>query len=491
MIMENVMHLFSGIRWQDVVDIALMSYIIFRLYILFQGTNVFRGLIGLALLWFFQGAASSVGLIVTSWAIQGVTAVAAIIIIVIYRNEIRSVLQTKNLQSLLWGLHLKSVDTPSDVIVESTFQLAAKHHGALIVMPGKEDIHETVHSGITWEGLVSKEMITSIFWPDNPVHDGAAIIRGNKIIQVGAVLPLSRRTDLPSYYGTRHRAAAGLAEITDALVIVVSEERGRVTAAKGSRLYSISRKEELSAMVEEHLGISFRPARLFKKKKLELGLAALISLFFITGIWLSFTRGIDTLITLEVPVEYINRQPDLEIYDTSVNTVRLDLSGSGPLIKSIKSENIKVTVDLSNAQIGVTNCLISNKNVSLPPGVFLKNIRPPYVEVTLDKSVAKKVPVQIDWTGNLPENTTITSVIIDPPSVKIVGRSTLLKKISTLYTEKVSLDGLSKSGESTVSLVLTSPSLKLEDNLNGVTVRYIIKEKDVNIRQNKIKLRGR
>jgi diadenylate cyclase len=491
--MQDMTNFISTVRWQDILDITLNSYIIFRLYILFKGTNVFRVLIGIALLWLFQGIASSssVGLIVTSWAIQGVTAVAAIIIIVIFRNEIRSVLQTKNVKSLLWGFHIKSADTPSDIIVESIFQIAANSHGALVVLPGKEDIHETIHSGITWDGLVSKEMITSIFWPDNPVHDGAAIINGDRVIQVGSVLPLSRRTDLPSYYGTRHRAAAGLAEMTDSLVIVVSEERGKITAAKDSRLFSIKSKEDLSAIIREHLGIASDHDRLFKRQKLELGMAAFASFVFILTIWLVFTRGIDTLITLEVPVEYTNRQSDLEIYDTSANTVRLDLSGSGPLIKSIKSENVKATVDLNNTQVGVNNCLISEKNISLPPGIFLKNIRPPYVEVTLDKSVEKQVPVQVDWTGKLPVNMTLSDVTIEPPFVKITGRSTVLEAMSTIYTKKVSLDGLSKSGQSTVGIVINNPSLKLEDNPGAVTIRYLIKEKEQNGRQEKIKLRGK
>ena len=478
--MDNATDFFSGIRWQDIIDIILMSYIIFRLYILFKGTNVFRVLIGIAFLWFFQRMASYLGLIVTTWAIQGVTAVAAIIVIVIFRNEIRSVLQTKNIWSFLWGFHLKSVDTPSDVIVESIFQLARNNHGALIVLPGKEDINEMVHSGIAWEGLVSKEMITGIFWPDNPVHDGAAVIIGNRITQVGAILPLSRRTDLPSYYGTRHRAAAGLAEASDALVLVISEERGNITAAKRSGIFSIDRKGQLSDMIKEHLGISSGDGKIIKRQMIELGLAAIISFIFISGIWLSFTRGIDTLISLEIPVEYTNRQPGLEIYDTSTNTVHLDLSGSGALLKSIKSENIQVTVDLSNTQVGENNCQISEDDVSLPPGVFLKNIRPPYVEVTLDRTVERMIPVQVDWTGKLPENMILSNVIIQPPEVKIIGRSTIVKDISTIYTEKVSLNRINRSGQSTVGIVLNNPYLKRADNLGSVVISYIINEKETN-----------
>lgn len=475
--MDKVIEFLSSIRWQDIIDIVLMSYIIFRLYILFKGTNVIRVLVGIALLWFIQRIASWLGLIVTSWAIQGVTTVAAIVVIVIFRNEIRSVLHIKNLRSFLWGFRLRAVETPSDAIVDAVFQLAANGHGALIVLSGKEDIYEKVHSGINWEGKVSQEMITSIFWPDNPVHDGAAVITGDRIVQVGAVLPLSRRTDLPSYYGTRHRAAAGLAETTDSLVIVVSEERGNIVVAKGPRIFPVDRKKDLSEAIKDHLGISIGAGRLFKRQKMELAMAAMVSFIFITVIWLSFTRGIDTLISLEIPVEYTNRQPGLDIYDTSANTVRLDLSGSSVRLKSIKSENVSVTVDLSNTRIGTNNCLISEKNVSLPPGVSLKNIRPPYIEVTLDKTIDKNIPVQVDWIGKLADNLTLSDVIIEPPDVKINGRSTILDDISTIYTEKISLADIDKSGEMTVGILIGNPYLKLVDNKSSVTIRYIVTEK--------------
>jgi len=93
----------SSMRWQDAVDIIFNSYILFRLYILFRGTNVFRVITGIAILWFFQRMAFALGLIVTSWVMQGFTAVAALIIIIVFRNEIRSVLQAKNLRAILWG----------------------------------------------------------------------------------------------------------------------------------------------------------------------------------------------------------------------------------------------------------------------------------------------------------------------------------------------------------------------------------------------------
>ena len=95
--MNTLISFLGTVRWQDIADISINSYIIFRLYIIFRGTNAFRVLIGLVFLWFFQRLAVALGLIITSWAIQAITAVAALIIIVVFRNEIRSVLKTKNL----------------------------------------------------------------------------------------------------------------------------------------------------------------------------------------------------------------------------------------------------------------------------------------------------------------------------------------------------------------------------------------------------------
>ena len=215
----------SSIRWQDFIDIAFNSYILFRLYALFRGTDAFRVLVGIAFLWILQRLAVSLGLILTSWMMEGIIAVAALIVIVVFRNEIRSVFRARNIWAILWGLPRKPTKTPVEIITESVFNLAKRRIGAFMVLPGKEDLEEFVQQGIPWDGRVSTEMIESIFWPNNPVHDGAAIIVEDRVSEVGVILPLSHRKDLPSAYGTRHRAAAGLSETTDAMVIVVSEER--------------------------------------------------------------------------------------------------------------------------------------------------------------------------------------------------------------------------------------------------------------------------
>lgn len=474
--MDKFIYLVLSLRWQDIVDIGLVSYILLRFYVLFRGTNAFRVLIGMTILWFFQQLAVSMGLIVTSWVVQGIVALGAFIIIVIFRNEIRTVLLARNLKSILWDFSSRTVFTAIEVIVQSVHEMAQRKCGALIVCPGKEDLEDVVQTGIAWKGMISKEMILSIFWPDGPVHDGAAIIREDQIAQVAAILPLSRRDDLPSYYGTRHRAALGLAEATDALVIIVSEERGDVVIAKDSQLKMVKQKRKLGQILQEHMGVASKKGRELGKERLTVVAAALFSIVFTTGVWISVSRGVDTLVTLDVPVEYTNRDPAMEIVNTSVNTVSLELEGSGALIKSIKPDQVQVRMDLGQSKSGPNTFTINRKNISLPPGIVLKGVTPSVVDINLDVLMKKKLPVQIDWAGRLPDHFILVEATVEPPTVEIIGGMRMLEKMSTLYTEKVPLDNLKVEGVITANVALNPASLKIAPgSKEKVTIKYLTK----------------
>ena len=472
--MDNFLFLISSLRWQDIVDIGLVSYILLRFYVLFRGTNAFRVLIGMVILWFFQKVAVSMGLVVTSWVVQGVVALGAFIIIVIFRNEIRNVLLARNLKSILWDFSSKTVITAIETIVQSVHEMAQHKCGALLVFPGKEDLEEVVQGGIPWKGAISKEMILSIFWPDNPVHDGAAIIQGDQINQVAVILPLSRRDDLPSYYGTRHRAALGLAEATDALVIAVSEERGDVVVARDSQLKTVKQKRRLGQILQEHMGVAVKKGRESRKEKLVLIAAALVLVVFTSGVWFSLSRGLDTLVTLQVPLEYTKRDLAMEIVKTSVNTVNLELEGSGALVKSIGPDQVQVRLDLSKSKAGPNTFTIARKNISLPPGIVLKAVTPSVVDVELDVLIKKELPVQIDWAGRLPDHFILEEATVVPKTVEIIGGKRMLEKMMTLYTEKVPLNNLEVEGVITANVALNPASLKIAPGSEErVTIRYL------------------
>jgi uncharacterized protein (TIGR00159 family) len=472
--MKTLAFFFSSLRWQDLVDLLLNSYILFRLYVLFRGTVMVRVLTGLGLLWIAQLVSGRLGLILTSWLIQGIVAAGALIIIIVFRNEIRSVFQARSLKSILWGFPRHNVQTPIESITAAVYELARRRIGALFVIPGEKNLGDTLQNGIPVDAHISREMLVSIFWPDNPVHDGAAVLSADRIVQVGAILPLSRREDLPSHYGTRHRAAAGLTEQSDALVIVVSEETGRVVVARSGRLVPIEDNLSLARMLAEHTGqsTSQSPAR---DERLDYTLAALICLVLVVGVWFSFSRGEETLTSVDVPIEYLKRDTGMEIVETSDGAVRLDLSGSGPLIRALRPEQVKVQVNLEKLDAGDHTIFLTPEMVRLPPGISLKKMAPNAVEISLDVVGEKSLPIQVDWVGPLPKNLRIVSVEVAPARTRVVGGRKELSAISTLYTEKVPLSDIGSSGSLSVGLVLP-------DGINGiatgaadrVTINYVV-----------------
>jgi YbbR domain-containing protein len=205
-----------------------------------------------------------------------------------------------------------------------------------------------------------------------------------------------------------------------------------------------------------------------------------VSLLFITGFWFSISRGLETLVTFEVPIEYMNRDPNMEIVHASVNSVRLNLSGSGTLIKSTRPDQVRVRLDLGHAADGPNSFSITSSNISLPPGILLKEVAPQNVVVNLDVTVRKELPVQVDWVGRLPENVLLAEAVVEPARVEVVGGKRILETIATLYTEKVSLDKVREGGGVIeAGLVIQPASLKLASGSSDkVTIKYITRRRE-------------
>ncbi|MBF0468806.1 MAG: DNA integrity scanning protein DisA nucleotide-binding domain protein [Desulfamplus sp.] len=478
--MNDILDFFKSLRWQDFVDIFINTYILFRLYVLFRGSRLIRIVPVVSILWILNIMALYMGLVVTTWAIQGIIAAAAIILIIVFRDEIASVFQAKNLQSFVWGFPGTKISTPIEIIALSAFELGRKKIGALLVLPGKQSLDEIVQGGIPWDGIISEQMISTVFWDKNPVHDGAALIYGDRITDVSVILPLSKRTDLPTRYGTRHRAAVGLCEMCDALVIVVSEERGNVTTVKNSEIRYVKKAEELQEILSAHTGKTKQERGLSRWKEFsEFGIAALACFIIITGVWFGLSRGKETLKTINVPVEYTDIKPGFDIIEASTNTVDLHLSGSMPLLKSLKPESVKVLLKLGNASVGDNSVNISIDNIILPPGVNLKKVEPRTVEIVMGGKIERKIPVQVDWSGKLADNLILESVAVSPATIAVTGVSPGIETVATIYTEKISLDGIKVSGSMQAAIVLFPSSLKTSEASKIVTINYMVREKSI------------
>jgi diadenylate cyclase len=395
--------LLAIIRWQDVLDILLNSYILFRLYIILRGTRLFLVVVFIFVLLIVQQIVSISSMILTHTVLQGIAALTAIGVLIVFRYEIRSLFQAKGIKDILWHVSTKPIVTPVEIIAGSVYQLARKRIGALIVLPGRQPVDAAIQNSVSWNGEVSREMIETIFWPDNPVHDGAAVIQGNQINRVAAILPLTERSDLPMRFGTRHRAAIGLTERSDALVLVVSEERGEVSLAHMGQVETVKDAAQLEKRLRQHTGMASDSSRRATNDRRSAAIAFGLSLLVVSSVWYSYSLGfVRSLTTVEVPIEFVKRDARLEIIESSSTSVRIQLSGSLQLINRLDPSQIKVRFDLSKAVAGRNSLTITDDDIILPPGASLKKVEPSSIDIMVDTIGQKRLPVQVDWTGTLP-----------------------------------------------------------------------------------------
>jgi len=230
---------FIGFLWNqylvNILDIILVAYIIYRLILLVKGTRAVQILIGILILLFITFLARDIlHLRTLSWILENFWLAAVVIIAVVFQPEIRSALVQLGSHHWTRMFSMPEVSLINEV-VEAVKVLSVRKEGALIVIEKEIGLRDYLETGTRINAAVSQELIISIFNRESPLHDGAVIISGGHLVAAGCVLPLSTgETKLTKSFGTRHSAGLGLSEVTDAIIVIVSEETGKLSiAAKG------------------------------------------------------------------------------------------------------------------------------------------------------------------------------------------------------------------------------------------------------------------
>jgi diadenylate cyclase len=263
--MQDIVSLFSSLRWQDFLDIILVTLLIYQLLLLVRGTRAMHLLVGLALVLVFMFVSQTLELWTVYWLINSFVSSIIIILVILFQADIRRVLSRLGEKSALGRLltHLtqktsvitKSSEKMVEEVVRSAVSLASTMTGGLIVIERSSGLHEIIESGCLLDALVNRELLLTIFRNGTPLHDGAVIISANHIKAARCVLPLSSNPNLPYQLGTRHRAAVGITEETDAICVVVSEETGTISIALGGQLQSDLDAVALRKLLHELLHI--------------------------------------------------------------------------------------------------------------------------------------------------------------------------------------------------------------------------------------------
>ncbi len=220
--------------WRDILDIALVTLLFYRVILMVKGTRAVSAIYGLLLVLVVYFLAEEVGLYTLHWLLGNFLGSIFLVIIVLFQRDIRRALTEMGARGF-WRKQVVEDDLLNEV-VGAVLSLAQRRVGALIVLERNVPLGDTVERGVPLDAKVTKELLVTIFQTSTPLHDGAVVVRSGRLSAAGCILPLGvAQQDRPEY-GTRHRAAMGITEESDSVAIVVSEERGAVTVSIGGRL---------------------------------------------------------------------------------------------------------------------------------------------------------------------------------------------------------------------------------------------------------------
>jgi diadenylate cyclase len=258
--LDQLFELVRGLEFPTValLDIGLTALLIYGLFSLIRGTRAVRLVIGVTILYAIYVAAQTLGLQLLSQILQAGAVVGLLALVVVFQPELRRGLERiGRVGSLSWLVSpaaSRAVDRVATVVARSAAVLGAQRVGALIVLERETGLQDTAETGVMVDSELSVEMLGTIFTPRAPLHDGAVIVRGERIVAAGAVLPLSDTGAYRERFGTRHRAALGITEVTDAIAVVVSEETGAISLVERGRISRSLDEERLRNTIVALLG---------------------------------------------------------------------------------------------------------------------------------------------------------------------------------------------------------------------------------------------
>jgi uncharacterized protein (TIGR00159 family) len=297
--------------------------------------------------------------------------VLIILLIILFQVEIRQVLERVD---PLHALGLRKHFRPAEWIenfTEACFSLAKRRIGSLIVVERMDRVDEFITPGIPLEGDPTPELLLIIFQRESPLHDGAVVVRAGRVVLAATYLPLSSDEELPKQWGTRHRAALGLSQRCDALVVVVSEERGEVSLACGGEVIHVENPEQLSQVVHETINLPtpedktyWERIRLLVVPRWRLKLA---TLGLVSAVWLMLAGQQDFEVTIVgVPVEVKDIPEQMEIVQPTKPSIEITARGLRKDASTLSAKNVHVEIDLALAQLGRRTFRVSRDQIILP-----------------------------------------------------------------------------------------------------------------------------
>lgn len=253
---DLLLNLQSSLRLIDLLDVGLVAFLVYRVLLLIRGTRAMQMLTGLGILGIGFFGSSALELFTTHWVLSYFFDYLILIVIVLFQDDMRRALAHVGKNPFFSAASGEEEREMIDEIARAASRLAIERIGALIVIERETGLKNFIDTGSKLDARVKTELLYSIFVPSSPIHDGAVIITQGRLAAAGCFLPLSKDPNIDKKYGTRHRAALGLTEDTDAVVVLVSEEAGQAHLVKSGRLTTNLTEQEIRDSLEALLDVA-------------------------------------------------------------------------------------------------------------------------------------------------------------------------------------------------------------------------------------------
>ena len=445
----------SFIRIQDLADILIMTFLLYQLYSWFRKTRAMQVLLGLGVVTLIYFATRFLDLYMTSWILQELGTVLIILIIVVFQAEIRQALYRFSLLRNFFDSREKEQHGHFQQIAETLFRFAEKRTGALLVFKRSESLADLMLNGVRLDCEITPQILETIFTDGTPLHDGAALVKDGRIALASCHLPLSSNHDIPQHFGTRHRAALGLSERTDAIVVVVSEERGEVLLAEAGEFLKLGSPEELVTALEQRVSPVREKTSLTLWQKMFSNLLPKTALLLIvTASWALITSRQGQITTVTAPIRLQGISDELVLVRSSPEEVDVQLKSFSSLTPAPAKLDISANVDLSGIREGQTAVRIKNSDFALPSGMAVSSVTPSSIKVVMERKVRKTVPVRVALKGVMAAGLDGFEVISYPGAIDIEGPASQISRLDSVATEEIDAGRLAKGKEYQKNLVL-------------------------------------
>jgi len=444
----SLLQILSSFRFADLLDITIVSFCIYFLFMWIRRRASRSVVIGVVAVITLYALARILNMYMTSQVFQTGLTAALVGLVIIFQDDIRMAIEQLSSIGTFKSKHqIVASNKTVESLVDTLYNLARDRIGALVVIKGRESIDRHLSGGISVHGRISEPLLYSIFHPETPSHDGAVIIEGERIDKFGVRLPLSHNVQEIKDVGTRHTAALGLAERSDALVIVVSEERGTVTIAENGVMEKVDR-ESLRIRIDSFYSRIF-PSPASKKKRTyfttNTGIK-LLSLFAAIALWFTFVYQVDVISrSFSIPIVFKNIPDDFVIDETRPSEIRVTLNGPERSF-TFDERILNASFDISSMSEGTHTITVTRQNITVPDGIFVNQILTKSFQLNATVVEERELAVRVRTVGRAHKNIDINEIKIHPAMVKVQIHGDKRHSLTELITESIALDSIVSPG---------------------------------------------